>query len=42
MDIEIFMMGKKSNWSRAIPSNKTIIDMYNLNNETGEFRNSFF
>lgn len=36
-----FYDGKRSNWNRAIPSNKTIIDMYNLNNETGEFRNSF-
>ena len=33
--------GKKNNWSKAIPTNKKIINEYNLSKETTEYRNAF-
>ena len=33
--------GKKNNWSKAIPTNKKIIDEYNLSKDTTEYRSAF-
>lgn len=36
-----FYQGNKNNWSKAIPSNKQLIDMYNLDKEIYEYRHVF-
>lgn len=36
-----FFEGKKNNWSKAKPTDKVIINMFNLDLETTEYRNSF-
>ncbi|HZK00017.1 MAG TPA: hypothetical protein VFC79_08420, partial [Tissierellaceae bacterium] len=36
-----FYDGRRSNWSRAIPSNREITNMFDLSRETSEYRNAF-
>lgn len=36
-----YQLGRVSNWRRALPSNKTLTDMYNLKKETSKYVYSF-